>query len=280
MTNPLCISVPAALADRIEADAVVIRSARCAEIVKAFRRRGERIQGVLLESVDDDLINLAELPVGMFMTVKMHPREAAQIYTSSWMSDRFNLGVLMDIDVGLLQGVRIVTSAGVSVMLNPDEVYDTGELLSVLHYYLHEPHLQVPVEFFHSLFNAYLNNTPVSLEEMYPESPDTFLYVDELGRISGSARLACAGEFFGEVRDSLTLDTTCNAYKSLLDRRKNIFLSGSACASCEHFDVCGAYLRFVEKEFDCDPFKKTFEQIKAKAREFAEDLSSSALSGE
>lgn len=277
MTNPVCVSVPARLADRIEADVIVVRSARCAEIVQAYQSRGERIQGVQLEGLGDDLFSLSDLPIGLPMTVKMHPGDAAQVYTSSWLSDRFVLGILMDVDNGLLQGVRIVTSAGVPVILNLDEVHDTGELISVLHYYLHEPHLQVPVEFFHSLFNAFLNKETLSLEGMYPESPDTFLYIDESGRVSGSARLARANKFFGEVTTGLALNEESPEYKNLLDRRKNIFLFGSACAACEHFDLCGGYLRFIENKFDCEPFINAFTEMKTKAREIAADLSVSSL---
>lgn len=280
MDNSLCVSVPARLADRIESEVLVIRSALCADVVTAYQSRKESIHGIQLDRLGDDLFSLAELPVGLSLTVKMHPRDAARVHTSSWLSDHFALGVLMDVDVGLLQGVRIVTSAGVPVILNLDEVRDTGELISVFHYYVHEPHLQVPVEFFHSMFNAYLNKAPLSLEDMYPESPDTFLYVDESGGITSSARLARFGAFFGEVSDGIRIDKDSPAYKGLLHRRKNIFLSGSACGACEHFDLCGGYLRAVEKEFDCESFVKAFEEMKAKAREIAADLAEASLPGE
>jgi hypothetical protein len=256
---------------------VVIRSASCQEVVRAYEILRNRLGEVELAGLGDELFRLSELPVGLALTVKLHPKDAAQVYTNTWLADRFPLVVLMDVDAGLLQGVRIITSAMVPVTLNLDELHDAGDLMAAFLYYVHEPHLRTPVEFFHSMFHAFLKKASVSLAEIYPESPEALLYVDESGRVTCSARLARAGRFFGEVSDRLRIDEQSPVYKDLILRKKNLFLSSSPCVSCEQFDLCEGYLRSVDQGFDCEPFWNVFAELKAKAWEIAEDLSKAGL---
>ncbi len=185
----------------------------------------------------------------------------------------------MSIDSGLLSGIRIVTSAQAHVALDLDDVRDPAELMAVLNYYLHEPHLSVPVEFFHSLFSSCVQGEPVSLAEMYAEDPEKFLYVDDAGRITASARFAAAGKFFGGLAEGLKVGEDSPLLTEIRNRKKNLFVSRSVCASCEAFDLCGGYLRFVTNEFDCDPFIQVMQEIKERAAEMAEDVRRSTESG-
>ena len=237
---------------------------------------GDRVVGVELEKLADDVSLLSALPQGLSITLNLRPAEAANVYTSSWLSDRFSLAVLMDVEKGLLEGVRIVTSAQIPVVINLDSLSDDSELISVLDYYLHERHLQVPIEFFHSLFTAQIQGAALSLADVYPESPERHLYVDESGAITGSARLARAGKFFGSVTEDPQIDRESALYKLLINPKKSLFLSGSSCASCEAFDVCAGYLRIVDTSFDCTMWLQMFREIKATAKEIVEDLERSS----
>jgi hypothetical protein len=154
MRNEPVVNVPAALCDNVDFGSVIIRSGSCGDIVRAYKALGDRIVGVELERLSDDVSLLSALPQGLSLTLKLRPMEAANVYTSSWLSDRFALAALMDVEKGLLEGVKIVTSAQVPVVINLDSLSDDSELISVLDYYLHDRHLQVPIEFFHSLFAA------------------------------------------------------------------------------------------------------------------------------
>ena len=49
---------------------------------------------------------------------------------------------------------------------------------------------------------------------------------------------------------------------------------------CEGFDLCEGYLRFVDTNFDCDPFLEVFSAIKATAKEIADDLAKAEELGE
>ncbi|MBM3301749.1 MAG: hypothetical protein FJY85_17585 [Deltaproteobacteria bacterium] len=277
MSDFVYVSVPAGLADRIDSDVVLVRSGSCREIVKAYEALGDRVREVELHGLGEELYLLSGLPVGLPLTVRLHPKDAPQVYTNTWLMDRFSMGVLLDVDTGLIQGVRIITSAMIPVTLNLDAVHCAKELMSTLLFYLHEPHLQTPVEFFHSMFNAVLQNSPLSLADLYPESPEALLYVDESCRITCSARLARAGMFLGELSDGLRIDRESPVYKGLVDRKKQLFLSSSPCMSCEQFDLCEGYLRVADDAFDCEPFLRVFAELKAKAKEMAEDLSRADL---
>jgi len=108
---------------------------------------------------------------------------------------------------------------------------------------------------------------------LYPESPGMNLYVDQALRVTASERLARAGRFFGHVCGGAQVDTSARLWTDLIDHKKNLFVSGSQCASCEAFHLCDGYLRFVDSGFNCEPFLEVFLEIKAKAREMAQDLS-------
>ncbi|MEW6531557.1 MAG: hypothetical protein AB1473_12015 [Thermodesulfobacteriota bacterium] len=272
MSDPVLVSIPASLAREIDAEALMVRSGQSDEIVSACRDLGARVQGIELNGLPEDVLKLADLPQDLPVTIKLHPREAARVYTNTWMADRFSLSVLMDIDLGLLQGVKTVTSASIPVILNVEEIRDASDLMPTLQYYLHGRHLRVPVEFFHSAFIGCMKGTLVSLLQIYLESPTTHLYVDQSMQVTASERFARAGRFFGNVSLGVHVDTSSAVYVELIDRKKNLFVGGSQCASCEAFDLCEGYLRFVDPGFKCEPFFEVFLEIKAKAQEMAEDL--------
>lgn len=270
------INVPAALCDKVGFKRVVIRSGNCDDIVRAYKALGPRVVGVELEKLADDVSLLSALPQGLSLTLRLRPTEAVNVYTSSWLSDRFSLAVLMDLEKGLLEAVKIVTSAQIPVVINLDSLSDDSELISVLDYYLHERHLQVPIEFFHSLFTALIQGENSSLADVYSESPDRHLYVDESGATTGSARLARAGKFFGSITADPLIDKESDLYKMLINLKKNLFLSGSSCVSCEAFDVCAGYLRVIDTSFDCAMWLQMFGEIKTRAKEIVEDLERSS----
>ncbi len=272
MNDTTIVNVPAVLSDKIDSDRIIIRSGSCKEIVRACGELRDRIIGVELEGLNDDLSPLSALPQGLSLVLKLHPDQAAGVYTSTWLSDRFSLAVLMEADKGLSEGVKIVTSAQVPVVISLDALSDDSELMSVLDYYLHSTHLQVPVEFFHSMFTARVRGMTSSLTELYPESPDQFLYIDESGQVTASARFARAGEFFGSITRGVRIDDQSSLYNMLLNPKKSLFLSGSSCVACEAFDVCTGYLRMVDTTFDCAKLLQVFDVIKAKAKEIVADL--------
>jgi hypothetical protein len=272
MYESILVSIPARLAAEIDCENLVVRSDNCEEIVAAYKTLGERIKEVELEGLGADLHILSALPLGLSVRVKLHPKDAPDLYTNTWLSDRFSLEALMDVDTGLLQGVKIAASAMVPVTLNLEELSDAEELMSVLNYYLHDPHVQVPVDFYHSMITAYLRGSTVALPDLYTESAAHFIYVDKSGNVSASARLARAGRFLGKFSGGLQIDEGSELYQNLMNRKKDLVLSGSKCVSCEQFDLCEGYLRFVDANFDCDPLIEVFGEIKTKAKEIADDL--------
>lgn len=275
MNNSAIVSVPVSQSHCIKQGRLILRSASSREIVSAWRTLGDRVIEVELDGLDEEVSCLSELPVGLSMVVKMSPASAAQFYTNTWLSDRFALAALMHVEPGLAVGVKTATAAMVPVILNLEKISEPSELMAVLDYYFHATHLQVPIEFFHSMFLGQLKERPLSLTDIYPESPDGFLYVDESGQVTASGRLAQAGKFFGTVTGGFKVDKESDLYRTLLDLKKAVFLGNSSCATCEAFDLCAGYLRVVDASFNCTPFLKVFASLRAKAGELADDLSKS-----
>ncbi len=273
MNGDILVSLPAGMAPPVDCAALVIRSGRVEDLVSACRALGDRVCGLELHGAGHNVAPLACLPSGMPLLWKFPVSEAADIFAHTWLAEHFDLGVMMDASTGIFDAVKIVTSAEVPVVLCLDGAIDCPALMSLLDYYLHSKYLQVPVEFFHSMFALLVRGVNVSLADLYLENPVQALHVDEHGRITASSRFALAGRSFGSMNDGFSVDRESPFYRFLQDPGKALHLTGSSCCWCESFDLCGGHLRFVDPDFDCIPFQGLFKAIKGAAAEIVDDLS-------
>ncbi len=273
MNDGILVNLAANFAGIADFQSVVIRSSNVEDLVNACEALGDRVCGVELHGGGLDVSPLGSLPVGLPLLWKLPASNASEIYTHTWMGEHFDLGVMIDASKGLFGAVRMVTSAGVPVVLGLDGPIDCADLISVLDYYLHSKYLQVPVEFFHSMLVSRVQGADSPLVNIYPESPERILYIDENGNVSASGRFALAKQFFGRFDGRLTLDVESPLYEFLQNPRKALYLGESSCSWCESFDLCGGYLRFVDSSFRCSPFLDVFKIIKEEAANLANDLS-------
>jgi len=167
---------------------------------------------------------------------------------------------------GLLKAVKLAAALRLPVRVLPGQ--PTAEVLAelneALELYLHEPMIEAPVEFFHSLLAAMAGSDTGSLWMILEEDPAAFLHYD----VKGQARLPRSGAFgSAEISPAAFVE---NHLKSLVEQ-------GAECASCPWQQPCRGYFKWPNPAYSCEGVKQLFSTVKAAADEIGRDLASGTV---
>ena len=167
---------------------------------------------------------------------------------------------------GLLKAVKLAAALRLPVRILPGQpkAEILAELKEVLHFYLHEPAVEAPVEFFHSLLARSHGADPGSLWMILEEDPAVFPQYDG----HGEARWP-RSEGFLPVENS-PAEFVKNHLKSLLEE-------GAECVTCPWQQSCGGYFKWPDRGYSCEGIKELFSIVQAAAEEMARDLASCVL---
>jgi hypothetical protein len=167
---------------------------------------------------------------------------------------------------GLLKAVKLAAALRFPIRVLPGQPSADvlAELKQVLDFYLHEPGVEAPVEFFHSWFASLHGAEAGSLWMILEEDPAAYLQYD----INGQARLPRSGSF-GAV-ENFAAEFVENHLKSLLEQ-------GAECAACPWQQSCRGYFKWPDRAYSCEGIKDLFSVIQAAADEIARDLASCVL---
>ena len=141
---------------------------------------------------------------------------------------------------GFMKALRLAVSLGLPVRLLPGQ--PDPALLAELHaaadFYLRDPMVEVPVEFFHSLLAAFFEPETATLWDFLEQYPQP----DSSGDDSVPAHLA------------------------------RIVANGGECAGCRWQAVCAGYFKDPDPTYDCTGVKQLFTALEAAADEIKRDL--------
>jgi hypothetical protein len=170
--------------------------------------------------------------------------------------------VSMPATPGFLKAVKLAVSLRLPVRILPGQ--PTAELLAelteALEFYLHEPMVEVPVEFFHSLLGSACGADTGSLWMILEEDPAAFLhYADD-----GNRRLPRSSERFSD-------ETSLGAFVE--SHFESLVGQGAECATCPWREVCRGYFKWPDPTYACRGVKRLFSIIDAAADEIGRDLS-------
>ena len=171
------------------------------------------------------------------------------------------------VSVPLLPGFANVVKLAVSLSFavkveggQPEESL-SDELQRIARLYLHQSTVCEPIEFFHSLFLAFLQQDPVSLWAIQEEDPSLGRYITDQGEETMPGRLAGApvnpgfSSFLHELQDGLTADKW-------------------ECAGCEFVMHCLGYFKWPRREYRCDTVKALMKTLQSAAEELRADIAS------
>jgi hypothetical protein len=145
---------------------------------------------------------------------------------------------------GFMKALRLAAALQLRVRLLPGQpsAEVLAELTEAAHFYLRDPMVETPVEFFHSLLTALRGIGEGTLWRFLEEDPAVFSHCDAAGRALHAADFV----------------------ESHLAR---LFDDGAECTACRWLPVCAGY-------FKCGGVKELFATLEAAAEEITRDLAS------
>jgi hypothetical protein len=169
--------------------------------------------------------------------------------------------VTMPAAPGFLKAIKLAASLRLPVRVIPGQPTPEvlAELMEALEFYLHEPVVEMPVEFFHSLLAAKCGVDEGSLWMILEEDPAAYLHYDaegrpQLPRSSGFRPIEISPEAFVE------------------HHLKNLIEQNAECATCPWQGACRGYFKWPDPAYSCQGVKQLFLGIEAAANEIERDL--------
>ena len=139
---------------------------------------------------------------------------------------------------------------------DPDVIQEMSE---VLDYYLHRSTVSQPIEFFHSLLMAFMEEEPLNLWTIQEEDPALFRYITDQGEETISLRFAAA-------------DVGQNPSSFLETFITNLLAEKGECSACEFLKVCYGYFKWPHEDYSCNGVKALLRTVKHAAQELKQDL--------
>ena len=245
---------------------VVVRDPQ--QMARWLRDRSPALQWIQVEGVlkDDEVWRLAaedpgEVPLDVILTDP--GREFAELYRLVDVRSARDLRVSMPARPGFLKAVRLAASLGLPVRLLPQQptADALAELQEALTFYLRNPLVEAPIEFFHSAL-AWLRGAPTgSLWRVLEEDPTIY------------RREAISTAWSAPQPSDLPIDPTQDFGPLFLERLTH---QGGECASCRWRDFCAGYFKWPAPEYSCTGVKLLFSNLLAAVKEIEDDFRTSA----
>ena len=263
MTN-MVYNIPINLLAKYRGRKVVVRSYDPEELVKALSGYDmENLIAVQLLSMSGDIDALADwgcgIPVDLVM---LHPEtEFPILYRHAKLVDKHPLRVCIPVVNGFSKAVKVAASLKLLIkleVLQPDPSL-IEEIHRALNFYIHNPAVALPIEYFHSTFLAIYHNEPTSLWDVQEENPADIRYVTEDGKETVARRL-------GSTKITGNLDNFIGNLQG------ELFAEREECYECKFFKNCGSYFKWPNKNYRCDGVKTLFYAIDEAAREMKDNI--------
>jgi hypothetical protein len=166
---------------------------------------------------------------------------------------------------GSAKAVRLAAALRLPVRLLPGQPNDEAleELHEILDFYLHEPTVEAPVEFFHSLLGAVCGGKDTSLWVILEHDPDTIRHYNAEGRID-----------FPRTGDSGERELIPSGFVE--QHLKSLIAQGGECAACPWQRPCRGYFKWPDPSYSCEGIKGLFSTIETAGAEIRRDVANFA----
>jgi hypothetical protein len=166
---------------------------------------------------------------------------------------------------GLTKAIRLAAALRLPVRVLPGQ--PSAEALEELHdaleFYLHEPTVETPVEFFHSLLATMCDGDADSLWMILEEDPDACHLYDA----DGQPRVPRTG-------DSGRSETASAGFVE--NHLSSLIVQGAECATCPWQQPCRGYFKWPDPAYSCEGVKQLFMSIQTAGNEIRQDVASLA----
>lgn len=262
--KPYIYNIPATLVDAYQGRRVIVRSTDPAELAAILAEKNtENLCCLQLLSLTGDIgaLLLGRDSVPLDLVMSSPSSDYPQLYDLAPLLSRHPVRVTIPVVPGFSKAVRLASSLNFAVKLEVTEP-DSGlvqEMSEVLAYYLHHTTLSQPIEFFHSMLMAFIEEEPLNLWMVQEEDPALFRYITDQGEETISSRFADAG--VGQNPSSF-FETPIT--KPLVEEGE--------CTTCEFLNNCYGYFKWPRKDYGCDGVKALLKTVKHASQELKQDL--------
>jgi hypothetical protein len=169
--------------------------------------------------------------------------------------------VSMPASPGFLRALKVAVALRLPVRLLPGQPSPEAliELTEAVNFYLRDPMVETPVEFFHSVLAAMCGSGDGSLWMILEEDPALFLH---RGVEGGSKIRGISSSTSPDLFSATFVDTW---FKRLLQQN-------AECMTCPWQQICQGYFKWPYPTYDCGGVKQLFSTIETAAHEMTREL--------
>ncbi len=110
-----------------------------------------------------------------------------------------------------------------------------------------------------------------TLWDLFKDKIDRFSYITRDGYVTISKRWDKRSRYLFNLDEANQTQNSSELYKELDAYEQNLFFKNLECAMCESYEICGAYLKFEDSKYDCEPFKTMLDKIEKNFDVFKEE---------
>jgi hypothetical protein len=169
--------------------------------------------------------------------------------------------VTMPASPGFLKALKVAVALRLPVRLLPGQPSPEvlTELIDAVNFYLRDPMVETPVEFFHSVLASMCGAGDGSLWMILEEDPALFLHR------TGEGGFKIRGVSSSTSPDLFSATFVDTWFKGLLEQ-------DAECMTCPWQEICQGYFKWPYPNYDCGGVKQLFSAIEAVANEMGREL--------
>ncbi len=178
---------------------------------------------------------------------------------------RHNVTVLLASDALRLYDKLVLAesqSLQVAIVLTEPDCLDLDVFNSIISYVLvTDATGRVVPEPMASMVNTARGRDDLTLWNYAEENVHRNVWVDDAGQVSLSARLARSHPYGPWQELDLNDVERVSSYQRLEAYAESLFMSRADCATCRAYTQCGGWLRYVERDYDCDHWQRVLNAL-------------------
>jgi hypothetical protein len=257
-------NVPVPLVDSFKDQTIIIRSHEPSELVEALAKvNRDHLRYMELTSLNGDPNVLWEIEqtVPLNLVVDGGAFKFSSLYKfARGPRKQHPIRVTVPASPSFGRVVKLAGSLGFPVKIEATQPSHeiVEELIKILEYYLHNPTVSQPIEFFHSILNSLFRGNSATIWEIQEEDPSISQYVTDEGNTVLSRRLQTVEirETDGDFVDGL---------------KSQLLMEGGECRNCSYFSWCLGYFKLPDRQYKCHNVRRLFGSMQEAAAALSRD---------
>ena len=262
--NELIYNIPLHRLPDCRMGRLIVRASEPAALVAALSAEDPaRIVAVQLLSLeaDSEPMNAWASGLPVELTMADPAAEFPLLYRHVNLLDQHPVRVAIPVRPGFANAVKVALALNFAVRLEPGQPEPAliEELAAVLEFYLRQPTVAQPIDYFQGVLLGFYHQEFTPLWAILDEDPAWLRYIADDGAESLYERLA-------------GVEITVAPEAGLEVWIEQVLAAGEECQTCEFRQSCGGYFKWPRRDYDCAGVKRLFGALCDAAAELRRDL--------